>query len=70
MTTLTGSQIEAARLLTLRQMLKLEMKGMSRSKGPTAYSTLKMMGYWGTREKVLSDLDAWRDNLLNQGETK
>jgi hypothetical protein len=70
MTTLTGSQIEAARLLTLRQMLKLVMKGMSRSKGPTAYSTLKMMGYWGTREKVLSDLDAWRDELLNQGESK
>jgi hypothetical protein len=70
MTTLTGSQIEAARLLTLRQMLKLEMVGMSRSKGPTAYSTLKMMGYRGTREKVLSDLDAWRDELLNQGESK
>jgi hypothetical protein len=68
MTTLTGSQIEAARLLTLRQMLKLEMKGMSRSKGPTAYSTLKMMGWKGTREKVLSDLDAWRDELL--GESK
>jgi hypothetical protein len=70
MTTLTGHQIEAARLLTLRQMLKLEMVGMSRSKGPTAYSTLKMMGYRGTREKVLSDLDAWRDELLNQGESK
>ena len=70
MTTLTGDQIEAARLLTLRQMLKLEMRGMSRSKGPTAYSTLKMMGWKGTREKVLSDLDAWRDDLLNQGESK
>ena len=68
MTTLTGSQIEAARLLTLRQMLKLEMKGMSKSKGPTAYSTLKMMGWKGTREKVLSDLDAWRDEFL--GESK
>jgi uncharacterized protein YjfI (DUF2170 family) len=70
MTTLTGHQIEAARLLTLRQMLKLEMLGMSKSKGPTAYSTLKMLGWKGTREKVLSDLDAWRDNLLNQGESK
>ena len=64
MTTLTGHQIEAARLLTLRQMLKLELKGMSKSKGPTAYSTLKMMGWKGTREKVLSDLDAWRNKLL------
>jgi hypothetical protein len=70
MTVLTGSQIEAARLLTLRQMLKLELKGMSKSKGPTAYSTLKMMGWKGTRESVLSQLDAWRDELLNQGESK
>ncbi len=68
MTTLTGHQIEAARLLTLRQMLKLELLGMSKSKGPTAYSTLKMLGWKGTREKVLSDLNEWRDNLL--GESK
>lgn len=53
MTVLTGHQIEAARLLTLRQMLKLEMKGLSKSKGPTAYSTLKMMGWKGTRESSL-----------------
>jgi hypothetical protein len=70
MTTLTGHQIEAARLLILRQMLKLEMLGMSKSRGPTAYSTLKMMGYEGTRKSVLAQLDAWRDNLLNQGESK
>ena len=68
MTVLTGHQIEAARLLTLRQMLKLEMRGMSKSKGPTAYSTLKMMGFKGTRERVLSELDAWRDSFL--GESK
>ena len=68
MTVLTGHQIEAARLLTLRQMLKLELKGMSKSKGPTAYSTLKMMGFKGTRESVLSQLDAWRDSFL--GESK
>jgi hypothetical protein len=49
-------------------MLKLELKGMSKSKGPTAYSTLKMMGWKGTREKVLSDLDAWRNEFL--GESK
>ena len=70
MTTLTGSQIEAARLLTLRQMLKLEMVGMSKSRGPTAYSTLKMLGWKGTRESVLTQLDAWRDELLNEGESK
>jgi hypothetical protein len=69
MTTLTGHQIEAARLLTLRQMLRLEMLGMSKSRGPTAYSTLKTMGYKGSREKVLAQLDEWRNDLLNQGET-
>jgi hypothetical protein len=68
MTVLTGSQIEGARLLTLRQMLKLEMKGMSKSRGPTAYSTLKMMGFKGTRERVLSQLDEIRNQLI--GETK
>jgi len=72
MTVLTGSQIEGARLLTLRSMLILELKGMSKSRGPTAYSTLKMMGFKGRREKVLSQLDDIRAQLLgiNQGESK
>jgi hypothetical protein len=68
MTVLTGNQIEGARLLTLRQMLILEMKGMSKSKGPTAYSTLKMMGFKGTRESVLAQLDEIRNQLI--GESK
>jgi hypothetical protein len=66
MTTLTGHQIEAARLLTLRQMLRLEMLGMSKSRGPTAYSTLKMMGYKGSREKVFEQLTEWRNNLMGE----
>lgn len=64
MTVLTGSQIEAARLLTLRQMLKLEIYGMSRSRGPTAYSTLKMMGFKGSREKIFEQLGQIRNDLL------
>ena len=68
MTVLTGNQIEGARLLTLRQMLILEMKGMSKSKGPTAYSTLKMMGFKGTRESVLAQLNEIRNQL--KGESK
>ena len=68
MTVLTGSQIEGARLLTLRQMLRLEMLGMSKSRGPTAYSTLKMMGFKGSREKVLAQLDEIRNQLT--GESK
>lgn len=69
MTTLTGNQIDDARRLTLRQMLKLEIKGLSKSRGPTAYSTLKAVyGYKGSREKVLSELDAWRDAMLGNNE--
>jgi hypothetical protein len=66
MTTLTTpTQIDNARRLTLRQMLRLEIKGLSKSRGPTAYSTLKSVyGYTGTRESVLKQLDAWRDALL------
>ncbi len=65
MTTLTGQQIDDARRLTLRQMLKLEIRGLSKSRGPSAYSTLKSVyGYKGTRENVLAQLDAWRDALL------
>jgi hypothetical protein len=64
MTTLTGSQIDAANLLILRQMLKLEIKGMHRSKSPSAYAILKKMGFKGTRESVLAQLDAWREEVL------
>jgi uncharacterized protein YjfI (DUF2170 family) len=66
MTTLTGHQIEAARLLALRQMLRLEMLGMSKSKGPTAYSTLKMMGFKGSRQDVFNALTEWRNNLMGE----
>ena len=68
MTILTGSQIEGARLLTLRQMLRLEIAGMSKSRGPTAYATLKMMGFKGTREEVLAQMDEIRNQLV--GESK
>ena len=68
MTTLTGNQIEGARLLTLRAMLKLEMKGMKASSGKSAYAILKGMGFTGSREKVLSQLDDVRNQLI--GESK
>lgn len=64
MTVLTGHQIELARLLTLRVMLKLEIKGMSRSKGPSAYAALKTMGFEGTRTEVLAKLDTIRNEAL------
>jgi hypothetical protein len=62
----TPTQIEGARLLTLRSMLKLEMKGMKRSKVPSAYSMLKTMGFKGTREQVLAELDAVRNELIGK----
>jgi len=64
MTTLTGPQIQQAQLLTLRAMLKLEIKGMKRSRAPSAYSMLKSMGYKGTREAILAQLDAQRNEIL------
>ena len=66
MTTLTEQQIVNARLLTLRAMLKLEMKGMQRSRAPSAYSMLKSMGYKGTRQAVLAQLDAQRSEILGE----
>lgn len=66
MTTLTGHQIEGARLLALRAMLKLEMRGMHRSKPPSAYSMLKKMGYKGTRQEVLAQLDVVRNEMLGE----
>jgi hypothetical protein len=72
MTVLTGSQIEGARLLTLRSMLMLEIKGMHR-RGRSAYAILKEMGFKGNREKVLSELDVIRAQLLGinqEGEAK
>jgi hypothetical protein len=57
------TQIEAYRILTLRQMLKLEIKGIKR-RGPSAYSILKGMGYTGTRQQVLDQLDQYREHVL------
>jgi len=64
MTTITGTQIDDFQLLTLRQMLKLEIRGMTRSRSPSAYSILKKMGYTGTRESVLAQLDDRRREIL------
>lgn len=62
----TPTQIEGARLLTLRSMLMLEMKGMKRSRAPSAYSMLKTMGFKGTREQVLAELDEIRKELIGK----
>jgi hypothetical protein len=63
----TPALIDGARLLTLRQMLKLEVLGMARSKGRTAYAILKDMGFKGSRDKVLAQLDEIRNELTGRG---
>jgi hypothetical protein len=68
----TPALIDGARLLTLRQMLKLEMVKtslgfLSRSKGRTAYAILKDMGFKGSRDKVLAQLDEIRNELTGRG---
>lgn len=65
-TVLTGDQIEGARLLTLRSMLKLELIGMHRSRSPSAYAILKKMGFKGTRQQVLAQLDDIRNQLIGE----
>jgi len=68
MTTLVGNQIDSARLLVLRQALKLEIRGITR-RGPSAYSVLKKMGFSGTRPSILQQLDALRDEIVGAIDT-
>jgi hypothetical protein len=52
----TPEQIATFRLLTLRQMLKLEMLGMTR-RGRTAYSIIKEeLGFKGSKQSVFDQL--------------
>lgn len=64
MTTLnTPEQIDLFRLMTLRSMLKLEIAGMKRSKGRTAYALLKdELCIGGTRQSVLEQ----SNDIINQ----
>jgi hypothetical protein len=54
----TPESIALFRLATLRTALKLELLGMKHSSGKSAYSTLKGMGYKGTRAEVLEAVAA------------
>ena len=61
----TPDQIEAFRLRSLRQGLKLEMRGMRlTSKGNTCYAILKGMGYKGTKQQVFDQLTIDSENAL------
>jgi hypothetical protein len=43
--------------MTLRQGLKLEMSGLKVSRGVSILKILKKMGYTGTRQQILAQLD-------------
>ena len=61
----TPLQIEAFRLRSLRQGLKLEMKGMRlTAKGKTCYAILKGMGYKGTKQQVFDAVTIDSENAL------
>jgi len=63
----TPEQIQAFRLRSLRQGLKLEMTGMRlTAKGRTCYAILKDMGYKGTRQKVLEQVSIDSENAMAQ----
>ena len=53
-----GDQIGLARLMTLKKMLKLEVRGMKRA-GRSAYSIIKSEnGFRGSKQKVLDQLES------------
>ena len=58
---ITGSRnIANARLLVLRSALSLEIKGLRRSRGRTAYSIIKSeLDFRGSRQKVYDQLDTY-----------
>ena len=58
----TPEQIERYRLATLRAALKLEMLGMKRSRGPSAYALLKKEGFTGTRADILEQINKQLEN--------
>lgn len=53
----TPDQIARYRLATLRAALRLEILGMKRSRGPSAYAVLKKEGFTGTRAAILEQLN-------------
>lgn len=68
---LVGNQIEAIRLLTLRSMLELELKGLKRSRRPSAYAIIKRdYGLQGSRESVLAQMHEIANQLLRKTTTE
>lgn len=63
----TPEAIGFFRLVALKTALKLEIKGMSRSRAPSAYSILKSeYGFKGNRVSVLEQTQEKIDELLQE----
>ena len=58
-------QIAQFQILTLRQALRLEIMGMKK-RGSSAYSTLKAMGFKGTRQEIFDQLSELRSQWLGE----
>ena len=66
MSAITNSdQIAQFQILTLRQALRLEIMGMKK-RGSSAYSTLKAMGFKGTRQEIFDQLSELRTQWLGE----
>ena len=54
----TGDKIQGVRKLTMLKMLKLELKGMKRSRSPSAYMLIKNeFGLRGSRQRVYDQFE-------------
>ena len=58
-TVVTGNKVQGARLLVLRQGLKLEIKGLTR-RGRSCYAIIKdELGFKGSKQSVLDQFTAY-----------
>jgi hypothetical protein len=58
-------KIAQFQILALRQALNLEIMGMKK-RGSSAYSTLKALGFKGTRQEIFDQLSELRTQWLGE----
>ena len=58
-------KIAQFQILALRQALNLEIMGMKK-RGSSAYSTLKALGFKGTRQEIFDQLSELRSKWLGE----
>ena len=64
---LTGDQVLNARFLTIVMMAKLESKGLTRSRSPSAFTILrKEFGLTGSKADILSAAEEIRQQILGE----